>query len=269
MTPAPTYPFPESQLNLTVNYASRAAAAAAGIAVGPYNAAQPIKGWALPAGGVFSYFDPNSPATGYVGTMPPLSDADAAQINLPGAYTYPAYTVAPCPITWAGGSGDVSGFVCLKADAQAVMALIQPLYPKVTLSLAETDQGQFAFAYAAGELRREWAIEPLGKNAQELIAAMNAAGAGAPGSFALVTIEGFPNQLVWQAAPQVTIAPAGALTLPVPIRALNPGESIQPVTGVLPGSNAFQVVNTAAQLAYAQSQEQYWEAQVQTLEAAA
>src|ERR1035438_1298903 len=205
MTPAVqplNYPLSTAALWLAPNYASRAAAVAAGLNVPAYNPSLPIKGWVLPAGGQFAYFDPQNAAGGYVSYLPPMSDAQAQALNLPGAAPVVAYVVAPCQISWAGGIADVSGFVCNKADALSVMAMIQPLYPGVSLSLIETDQGAYAFQYAAGETRREWVIEPIAVNAQDLTALMNWPGVGLPGSFA----KNPGGSLVWNGGQQVTAA---------------------------------------------------------------
>ena len=265
MTPAVTplnYPLSIAALWRASNYASRAAVPP-NQKVPAFNPAFPIKGWVLPAGGQFAYFDPQNAAGGYVSYLPPMSDAQAQAFNLPGAAPVVPYVVAPCQISWVGGIVDVSGFVCNKDDALSVMAMIQPLYP-VTLSLIETDQGLYAFQYAPGEGRREWVISPFGYNAQALIAAMNWPGVGLPGHFEKNATGG----LVWIGGQQITAAPAGAICLPTPIRALLPGEQIVPVRSLPGSSTSYQVTNVAAQIAILESLIAQYTAQLQALQAA-
>jgi hypothetical protein len=254
MTPQQTYPFPASKLATIPNFISRAAALAAGITntqIGPYNPSLPIKGWILPVGtGTFNYLDPANQANGFESSMP-ISDELAPFYNLPGAYTYPKYSVQPCMVTVEGllgfTGGDVSSEVCTQAQAQALASLLQPLY-KQTLTPIEADMGYWPWQYEAGEQRREWVIPGVG-NCQNLITAMNSGGVGSGGSWSLEN-----GSLLWTVSPQVIRAPSAVVTMPAPIRALETGESLQLFPNGWPanplfGKPTWMVVDAQAVLA--------------------
>ena len=280
--PVPTkYPFPVGQLDLYPVYVTRTAAQAAGVMVGPYDPAKPIKQWVDPTGGsiLYNVFDPSAASSGYVSQIL-VSPLDARNLNLPGAYVYPKFSPPPCVVTMSGpygqvGAGDISSFAALAGDAQAMLNQIAPLYPGKALTLVEGEVGQYTFNYGTCA-SRDWVIMSGSANArvtignaEQLIAAQNANGVGVPGSWKILPLPSEPKYtvLTWVPMPQVTTAPAGAVTLPAPIRPLMPGESIQPITGVLPGSNAFQVINTSAQIALLEAQIAALQAQLAALQA--
>ena len=113
----------------------------------PFDATQPLKGWAdpSPAGQPYLVFDSTAAATGYISQMT-LTAAQASQLNLPGVYNYPAYVAPPTDAVEVGPYGPIGTVspdqVCLQADAQAVANEIAPLYPGQTISVV------------SGELRR-------------------------------------------------------------------------------------------------------------------
>jgi hypothetical protein len=275
------YPFPVSQLALFPDHTGTTlqAAQAAGLPVKPFNPNQAIQAWfdPAPADGIYNVLDTTNAAGGYIDQVV-VAPAQAAVMNLPGTYAFPAYAPAPCIVTlmeggMVAGGGDISSDVCLETDAQEIVNEIAPLYPGQTLTAILLGTGVYSYVYAAGELRREYAIksgaQTIAGNVQALIQAKNAGGVGAPGNWRLVALPGSAyTALTWVPTPQITAAPAGAVTLPVPIRPLGPGEAIVPVTGVLPGSNAFQVVDAAAQRAAIQTQIDALEAELAALPAA-
>jgi hypothetical protein len=261
-TPAqPNLPqYPISDLYLYPNYATRAAyQTATGQQAPPFNVALPIKGWSDPApnGQPYNVFDATAAATGYVVqlTVPPTV---AASVNLPGSYVYPPYVTVPTDAQEVGPYGPVGAVsgdvVCLQAAAEAVAAALQPLYPGKAITVALPSGGVYVYSYGT-DPRREWYITVAGGPsyiAQALIMASGKYGVGAPGNWALLPTPGSTvktPQLQWVQTPQVTVAPAGAVTIPAPIRALLPNEVIQLVPPVNPlfGTPAWMVVRTDLQ----------------------
>ena len=255
------YPFlvggpPGLGLGLFPNYATRAAAQSAGVYVGAYNEALPVKGWADPSGtgGNYSYFDPTAESTGYVSELfiPP---SQAAVYNLPGIAYFPPPVYLPCIVTQGGYSNDLSDVVCNESDAQTMLTTLQnyepALFPNKTLTLKEDQGGMFPIQYAATETRRKWMILVNGVSigpAQAYIMDMNKFGVGAPINWVMEFGEPQAVEVT-----QVQTAPTGAVVLPMPIRALLPGESIQPLPSKPPGAIAWSVVNQAEQLTAAQA----------------
>ena len=128
--PQPTQPnqpqYQIATLDLFPVYATRAACQqATGQQAPPFDATQPIKGWANPApsGDPYLVFDSTAAATGYVSQIS-LPAAQAAQLNLPGIYNYPAYVSPPTDAVEVGPYGPIGQVspdqVCMQADAQAV-----------------------------------------------------------------------------------------------------------------------------------------------------
>jgi len=237
--PQPTQPnqpqYQISLLDLFPVYASRAAyQQATGQQAPPFDPSQPLKGWADPApsGQPYLVFDSTATATGYVSQMT-LPPAQAAQLNLPGVYNYPAYVSPPTDAVEYGPSGPIGPAspdqVCLQADAQAIANQIAPLYPGQIVSVVQENTGVYYYVYGV-DPRRQWYIQVgnQGFNAQALIEAQNGHGIGAPGYWS-VTSAG----LNWIYDPPVTVAPANAVTTPVPIRALLPNEQIVHLPGSL------------------------------------
>jgi len=185
-------------------------------------------------------FDSTAVATGYVSRMT-LTPAQAAQLNLPGAYNYPPYVSPPTDAVEMGPYGPIGQAspdqVCLQADAQAIANQIAPLYPGQTISVVQENNGLFHYVYGL-DPRRQWYIQ-IGNqafNAQALIEAQNSHGAGAPGHWALAPLPSSPvttPQLNWVQDAPVTAAPANAVTIPVPIRPLLPNEQIVRLPGSL------------------------------------
>lgn len=229
-----------------------AAAQAAGLPVGPFDPNRPLKYWFDPAGGeMYNVFQENAP--GYVGTIM-VPSLQSATLNIPGSFTYVAYAPAPCTVTMLGpygatDMGDLSSQVCYQSAAQAILNEIAFLYPGKTLKLQQGMTGMFRFIYP--DNRREWDIVDQDgyiviSNVQSLIALQNAGGVDAPGAWGPKLSGGVP---VWIVYPQVLNPPADAVILPVPIRALLPGEAIVPVTNNPFQAGSFEVVNGAIQIA--------------------
>ena len=237
--PQPTQPnqpqYQISTLDLFPVYATRAAyQQATGQQAPPFDPSRPLKGWADPApnGQRYLVFDSTAAATGYVRQIT-LTPAQAAQLNLPGIYNYPAYVAPPTDAVEAGPSGPIGPAspdqICLQADAQAIANQIAPLYPGQTITVVQENSGLFHYVYGL-DPRRQWYIQVGNQafNAQALIEAQNGHGAGAPGHWALTS----PG-LNWVSDPPVTVAPANAVTIPVPIRPLLPNEQIVHLPGSL------------------------------------
>lgn len=231
---------------------SLAAAQAAALPVGPFDPTRPLKYWFDPNGGeMYNVFQEDAP--GYVGTMM-VPSAQSSTLNIPGSFVYPAYAPAPCIVTMLGpygptSTGDLSNSVCLQAYAQAILDEIAFLYPGKTLKLQQGMTGIFQYLYP--DMRRQWDIVDQDgaiviSNVQALIALQNSGGMNAPGAWATTLSGGLP---VWIVTPQVINPPAGAVILPVPIRALLPGEAIVPVTNNPFQAGSFEVVNGAIQIA--------------------
>lgn len=246
--PQPTQPnqpqYQISTLDLFPVYASRAAyQQATGQQAPPFDPSQPLKGWAdhAPSGQPYLVFDSTAAATGFVREMA-LTPAQAAQLNLPGVYNYPAYVSPPTDAVEVGPYGPLGPVspdqVCLQAGAQAIANQIAPLYPGQTVSVVQENGGLFHYVYGL-DPRRDWYIQVGNQtfNAQALIEAQNGHGAGAPGHWALTSAG-----LNWVSDSPVTAAPANAVTIPVPIRPLLPNEQIVHLPGSLFNQSGSWVV---------------------------
>lgn len=232
--------YPISDLYLFPNYADRPAyLAAVGTQAPPYHPALPIKGWADPApsGQPYLMFDASAPPAYTVELAVPESAAET--VNLPGAFDYPAYVETPTDAQMVGPYGSIglipANEVCMQADAQAQASAIAFLYPGKILSVVDNSNTGIIQTVYGKDPRRQWGIAADGvlliEYAQSLIEASAQYGVGAPGHWALVPLVGadaaFGPQLTWVEDPQVTAAPANAVTLGVPIRALLPNEQFR------------------------------------------
>jgi hypothetical protein len=232
MTPALNLT-PISALYLFAVYLTRAAYQAAFNAQAPpFNPALPIKQWLdeSPNGQPYSAFDTTAGAL----ISMPLPASVASEANLPGTYNYPAFDDTPTDATlnWPYGvyAPIVSSTVCLLSDAQAIAAAIAPCFPGQTVTVVDGSQTGVFYTVYHNDPRRQWAIAVDGKSpysyvlyAKTLMLQSYAQGVGAPGTWSYGPIQGEPVTtlyLQWTATPQVTTAPAGALTLPVPIKPL-------------------------------------------------
>jgi len=229
--PQPTQPdqpqYQISVLDLFPVYTTRAAyQQATGQQAPPFDPSQPLKEWADPApsGQPYLVFDSTAVATGYVGQFT-LPAAQAAQLNLPGAYNYTAYVSPPTDAMQYGPFGPIGPAspdqVCLQTDAQEIANQLAPFFPGVTPVVAQENTGLYHYVYGQ-DPRRQWAIT-FGNYifvAQTLIEARNYHGVGSPGHW---TWDG-QGHLNWVYDQPVIAAPPNAATLPVPIRALLPNE---------------------------------------------
>ncbi len=220
-------------LDLFPVYASRAAyQQATGQQPPPFDVTQPLKDWADPApsGQPYLYFDSTAVATGFVSQMS-LTAAQASQLNLAGVYSYPAYVSPPTDAVEVGPYGPIGSVspdqVCLQADAQTVANQIAALYPGQTISVVQENSGVYHYVYGL-DPRRQWYIQTGNQAfvAQALIEAQNAHGLGAPGHWSLTGAG-----LNWIYDPPATTAPANAVTVPAPIRALLANETIVHLAG--------------------------------------
>ncbi len=227
--------YPISSLDLFPVYATRAAyQQATGQQAPPFDASQPLKGWAdlAPNGQPYLIFDSTAVATGYVSQMT-LTPAQAAQLNLPGIYSYPAYVSPPTDAQQVGPYGPIGPVnpdqVCLQADAQTIANQIAPLYAGQTISIVQENSGIMHYVYGL-DPRRQWYIQigNLVFLAQALIETQNGHGVGVPGQWTLTS-----GTLNWVYDSPATVAPANAVTVPVPIRPLLPNEKIVNLPGSL------------------------------------
>ena len=258
MTPTQTYPIYEGAFWLFRNYSSRAVyLAATGNQAPPFDPTRAPQYWEDPAqvgktGTVtYDWLDAADAAAGYVGTMT-MPCADAAHVNLPGTYNYPAYVSQPTDAVEAGVYGVVglvaANIVCLEADAQTLANTLAPLFPGLTPTVTQGATGVFYYIYGL-DPRRVWYVTIGNQSyiAQELIEAQNSAGVGYPGSFtqkngAINWVRGTP-----------VIQPTGAAeSVSVPMRPLLPGEQIVTYS-VMPGSMGFMIIDLPLRIAAAQA----------------
>jgi len=231
-------------LNLFPVYATRAAyQQATGQQAPPYDPTEPIKGWADPApsGQPYTVFDPTAANTNYIGQII-LNAAQAARLNLPGVYNYPAYVSPPTDALEVGPYGPIGAVspdqVCMQTDAQEIANEIAPLFPGQAVSVTQANMAVFHLVYGL-DPRRQWVIQ-VGSNsfvAQTLIEAKYAHGIGAPGHWTLAS-----TGLTWIYDPPVTSAPANAVTVPTAIRPLLPNEQIVHLPGSLFNQDGTWVV---------------------------
>ena len=251
--------YPISDLYLFPDYTDRAAyLAATGRQAPPYNDALPIKPWAdpSPSGQPYLMFD-STAAPGYsveVAVPAPVAGA----VNLPGAYSYPAYVEVPTDAQGMGPYGSLGlvspGTVCLRADAQTLANEFTALYGKTVTVVDNTAKGIYYVVYGA-DPRRQWGLQvaggPMFTYAQTFIEAASEWGVGYPFHWALESNNGTPPTMLPTPVqdPPVTTAPANVVTLPVPIRPLLPNEQFKlvPPSNPLFGTAAWMVVRTDMQ----------------------
>ena len=149
-----------------------------------------------------------------------LPAPEAATVNLPGAVTYPPFTVAPTQVT-SGGSPVNPSYLSLQSDAESLMGALGG-----SGLVQETGNAIFPIVYPAAEPRRIWdfVVDGVLVNAGALLLAQYANGIGAPGHWDLS--KGDP---VWVPDP----APPDGLndTRPardIPVRDLLANEKLQP-----------------------------------------
>ena len=171
----------------------------------------------------------------------PLSAAEAASVNLPGAVSYPAYVIAPTAAT-RGGPPVNPSWLSLQADAAALMT---QLGGSNLVDSGVTDTPLDPVVYPATELRRMWEFMLAGTplNAGLLLAAENASGLGAPGQWNLTS----PGSPVW--AP--TVIPTGVddtrPSVAMPLRSLLANEELVPSPLGLGGATIVRTDLAAAQ----------------------
>ena len=228
---------PISALYLFAVYLTRAGyLAVTGNQAPPFDPTKPVKNWFDPApnGQPYLMFDT---AAGKLITLP-LSASSAATVNLPGSYNYPAYVETPtgatqnCLVSEIDPTPIDPATLCLVPEAQAIAKAIAFLFPGKTVTVAQQAYGMFYAVFPADELRRQWCIlvngvSPYGAgfdlHAKTLILKRDSAGVGAPQHWIYAPADGEPaNDPTVQSIPdeQITLVPAGAMTLPVPIEPL-------------------------------------------------
>ena len=152
-----------------------------------------------------------------------LPASEAATVNLPGALTYPQYTVAPTG-TSSGSAGVDAMYLSLESEAQALLTALGG-----TGLVAETGNAVFPIVYPANEPRRIWDfyVDGVICNAGTLLSQMNADGIGAPGNWQMTT-----NGPVWISdEPAPTGLNDTRPARPMPVRNLLPNEILQ--TGLM------------------------------------
>jgi hypothetical protein len=148
-----------------------------------------------------------------------ITAEDAARVNLPGAYRYPAYVPADTP-AMAGGQRAINPvFLTERAEAEA-------LGRELGLSVVEIPIPVLPIHELAwnGETRRQWALAlPNGKRAVAglLLQQKYAGGIGAPG-FWKFNAQGYP---IWEPIHPITSNP-NAKVMPLPVRGLLPNERL-------------------------------------------
>ena len=228
---------PISALYLFAVYLTRAGyLAVTGNQAPPFDPTKPVKNWFDPApnGQPYLMFDT---AAGKLITMP-LPVSIAATVNLPGTYNYPAFVETPtdatqnCLVSEIAPTPIDPATLCLVPEAQAIAKAIAFLFPGKTVTVAQQAYGMFYGVFPKDELRRQWCIlvngvSPYGAgfdlHAKTLILKRDSAGVGAPQRWIYAPADGEPaNDPTVQSIPvqQITLVPAGAMTLPVPIEPL-------------------------------------------------
>jgi hypothetical protein len=234
--------YPISALYLFAVWLDRASFLAAnGVQAPPFNPALPVKEWAdaSPSGQPYLAFDTTAGNTVEL----PLPASVADTVNLPGTYTYPTYADTPTDATlnWPYGVASPidAATVCLEAEAQAIAKAIAFLFPGKTVTVVDASSVGVYYTVYHNDPRRQWGIEvngvsPLGEGfvlyAKTLMLESYIGGVGAPGHWVYGPVSGEPVTTLyiqWVRDAQVTAAPAGAITLPVPIRPLLADESFK------------------------------------------
>ena len=148
-----------------------------------------------------------------------IQTGEAATVNLPGAITYPVYTVAPTGAT-RGGSFINPNYLSMQSDAETLMNLLGG-----TGMFDEGLSSTFPVLYPAPEPRRLWDFLFNGQiiNVGDLLMSENAGGIGSPGHW-----DTSSGQPLWVPDPP---APTGLEdTRPardMPVRNLLPNEKFQ------------------------------------------
>ena len=216
-----------------------------------FDPTQGVKRWvdpskaALPPGDVASYvvFDPVS------GTEVPLkiTNSVAATSNVPKIYP-PAPAPAPTQATLSVGQNTV----LVPAEQLSTQEEANEIATEVGQALGVQDSVAVSVLSgwtwtANGETRQPFllSIPSLGVSAWigQLLAAKNAYGVGAPGSWGLSA----SNQIVWNSVPLPQPNANTPPDIPFPVRALRPGESFQ--SAGLPG--IWEVVSATSPAALA------------------
>lgn len=203
--------YPISALYLFREYSRQTYQQATGKQAPPFDPSRPPKGW----------WDDAATGAPYLvahggGVMELSIPKDQARtVNLPGAYTYPAWTEPdPTTATTAGGGALNPVWLSEVNDAAALAAEINDqLGLGVSLELAQ------GYVYPAHETRRVWLVR--GMAAGLLLQARNKqSGVGAPGRWVLQD-----DGLSWH--PETQATGNGRGWLPVPIRPLADNERLE------------------------------------------
>ena len=215
-------------LALFVSYTRQSYLAAFGVQAPAWDPTRPAKSWfdttvdTSSPGNTATYNVVSAGASGW--TIAPLTipAIEAASVNLPGAVTYPPYTIAPTDAT-SGGAVINPAYLSLEADARALMASLGG-----TDLNQETGNAAFPIIYPADEPRRIWDFYVNGIlcNAGQLLAQMNANGTGAPGKWQITA-----NGPAWVPTPAPTGLNDPRPPRPMPVRNLLPNEMLQ--TGLM------------------------------------
>lgn len=145
-----------------------------------------------------------------------MTRQEAATVNLPGDYRYPAYEISPTRAT-RGGVVINPEYLSEEATARSILAAAGR-----GVLVDEGDTPQFAVVYPAGETRRMWAIviDGQSQNAGVLWKERCARGVGSPGRWEL---DG--AWLRWEPALPAAAEVRGVWE--VPVRDLLPNEALQ------------------------------------------
>jgi len=242
MGTTPTYPLPIGGITLPgVTLVNESAL---------FDPTQAVKRWtdpakaALPPGELASYmtFDPRS------GTEVPLkiTNGVAATANVPAIYPRYAPNPPTTPATLtAARTGTTPLVMAVAANSLSTLdqanALATEIGPALGLQFNVTIWAQPGWVFNANnETREQFMLTAPGivaANVGNLLSLKNTNGVGSPGSWSLNA----NGQILWNA---VTVPQPTAATppdMPVPVRALLPGESFR--TGGLPG--IWEVISSA------------------------
>ena len=228
-------------LDLLPTYDRAGYLAATGSQAASYDPTQPTKSWAATVDQDGNPITDGTPSVTFnywvpAGNNPPawgsftIAGSEALAFNIPGLEVYPAYVIAPTPATQGG---DIQAPNTIPADQLSTLAQAQALAAAwgladpVIADTYDTEFSPFSINYN-GETRLWLTIDWNGTliNVGEVLVLMYAAGVGAPGAWVVSGAAYVANgsEPLWVSTYPTTDPPLNAAMIPVPQRALLPGE---------------------------------------------
>lgn len=190
-----------------------------GVQAPPYDATRAPKQWFdSTASGPSTY----SVVVNGAVTSITLPEHEAKTVNVPGRYVYETYSPAPTQARLSGPTGDIgiipARSLSTKLEADAIAAQLS--CPGSVREFVPSPP--FKYTFPADEPRRQWLVCEKW-HAGEKLAQMNAFGIGAPGKWSRVD----SGEFLWTPTTPVDGLQDTTPAVPVPVRALLPGEVIK------------------------------------------